>query len=249
VSVAIHLPALAAAAILWFVGTGLVAWAAHRRPTRASLSLAALAGVAGLVAIVAASGSEDAAGAYMGFAGALAVWAWLELAFLSGAVTGPRRIAQSPGACGLQRFREASAAVIHHELSLAAALLVIAMVSWDSANPVGLATFALLFGLRLSAKLNIYSGVPNFSDGLMPARLRYLRSYFGPPRLTAALVLSLAASFALAAWLGARALEDPSAGAALLFALALLGAIEHLFLALPVRDSALWRWAAPAGHA
>jgi hypothetical protein len=60
------------------------------------------------------------------------------------------------------------------------------------------------------------------------------------------LALSLIGSIALAAWLGQRAATTGEAGAALLFALAALGALEHLFLALPLRDSALWRWAIPA---
>ena len=34
----------------------------------------------------------------------------------------------------------------------------------------------------------------------------------------------------------------------LLTGLALLGVLEHLFLVIPLRDSALWRWAMPASN-
>ena len=69
--------------------------------------------------------------------------------------------------------------------------------------------------------------------------------------LLSLLALSIAASTGLAAWLGSLALSSPTgsaeaAGASLLFALAALGALEHIFLALPFRDGALWQWALPA---
>ena len=111
--------------------------------------------------------------------------------------------------------------------------------------------FALLFVMRLSTKLAIYAGVPNMSTDILPAHLDYLKSYFGPRRLTPLLVAAIAASIALTAWLGSLAYAAPSgsaeaAGASLLCALAALGALEHLFLALPFRDGALWGWALPA---
>ena len=40
-----------------------------------------------------------------------------------------------------------------------------------------------------------------------------------------------------------------SIGASLLAALAALGALEHVFLLLPVRDGALWGWALPSHKA
>jgi hypothetical protein len=63
---------------------------------------------------------------------------------------------------------------------------------------------------------------------------------------TAALALSLAGSIAPRHLACAATSATGEVGAALLFALAALGALEHLFLALPLRDGALWRWAIPA---
>jgi hypothetical protein len=61
------------------------------------------------------------------------------------------------------------------------------------------------------------------------------------------LPLSIAAITGLAAYFGITALQasQPSAAveAGLLCCLSLLAALEHLFLALPFRDSTLWGWA------
>jgi putative photosynthetic complex assembly protein 2 len=244
--VSIALPLLATIA-LWFASTALIVWLANRpRATfPASLGFGAAAGVFGLLWVAYTAGDPGPTAAYFSFIGALAVWGWHELAFLTGAVAGTRR-GHASGARGWARFREGTAAVIHHEIALAVTAVLLVSLSWGEPNQTGAAAFAILFALRLSAKLNIFLGVPNISDELLPAHLAYLKSYFGSPRLTPALALSLAGSLALAVWLGQRAMTSGEAGAALLFALAALGALEHLFLALPLRDGALWRWAIPA---
>jgi putative photosynthetic complex assembly protein 2 len=252
VSIADHLLPFVATLLLWFASTALIVWLVNRpQPTyRISLIWGAVAGIGGVALIAATVNGPGAFAAYLAFAGALAVWGWQELAFLTGAIGGPRRQPASAGAGRGQRFREATAVVIHHELVLAATAVVLAVMSWGAVNQVGATAFALLFVLRVSAKLNIHVGVPNLSDDLLPGHLDHFKSYFGPRRMTPALLLSVAATAALALWLGTRALAAPAGGeavgASLLFALAALGALEHLFLALPVRDGALWSWAIPA---
>jgi putative photosynthetic complex assembly protein 2 len=247
-----HLLPFAATLVLWFASTALIVWAVNRPPAtyRKSLRWGAAVGIAGVATIAATMNSGGAAAAYVAFGGALAVWGWQELAFLTGALSGPRRQKASAGAGRAQRFREATAAVIHHELALAGTALLLVAMSWGAVNQVGAAAFGLLFVLRVSAKLNIHLGVPNLSEDLLPDHLDHLKSYFGPRRINVALLLSVVATAALAVWLGQRALAAPAGGeavgASLLFALAALGALEHLLLALPVRDGALWRWAIPA---
>ena len=172
------------------------------------------------------------------------------MGFLMGAVTGPRRAACPPHARGWTRFRLATATVIHHELALAATAVLLLALSWGEPNRTGAATFALLFALRLSAKLNIFLGVPSFGDELLPAHLAYLKSYCGARATNPLMPVSFAATIALAGWLAAAALASDggaAVSASLLFALAALGVLEHLFLVLPLKDAALWRWAAPAG--
>lgn len=245
------LPILATIAV-WFIATGLIAWAANapRQTLPRGLVLAGLAGVGGLIAMIASVRMASVGGVYLGFAGALAIWSWHELAFLTGGVTGPRREASRPGIRGWERFMQASATVIHHELALAATVGLLAVIAWGQPNPLGAQVFALLFALRLLAKFNLFVGVPNASTDILPRHLAYLTSYFGANRFTPLLALSIGGSVALAAWLGVEAAQAapvaPAVGASLLFALAALGALEHLFFALPLRDGVLWGWAVPS---
>jgi putative photosynthetic complex assembly protein 2 len=245
--------ALGVITALWFAGTTLVAWGANRpRATFGrSLGLAGLMGLWGIGLIALSAHDPAPRAAYMGALGALMVWGWHELAFLSGAVTGPNRLPCPSGLSGLARFRAATAAVIHHELALAVTLALIVSLSWNASNPTGACMFGLLFVLRLSSKLAIYAGVPSFSDELLPPHLAYLKSYFGPRHFSPALIGALGFAAALTGWLAGRVLAAPAGsamgvGLCLLFGLSALGLLEHVFLAIPLRDAALWRWAIPA---
>jgi putative photosynthetic complex assembly protein 2 len=105
--------------------------------------------------------------------------------------------------------------------------------------------------MRVSAKLNIYLGVPNFSDDLLPQHLAYIKSYFRkrawnwlfPISVTGAVLL-----IAMQVGLARGQIRDglDATGATLLGALAALALLEHLFMFAPVRDSALWTWAFPS---
>lgn len=241
--------------LVWFFATGLIAWLDNRdRATfPRSLMLAGAGGIAGLVAVVAGSVMNTMAGAYIGFIGALMVWSWHEASFLMGAVAGPRREVSNPAAHGWDRFIDAGSTLIYHEIALALTALMLLSLSWNAPNPTGAEIFVLLFALRLTSKLTLFAGVPNKIGDLLPPHLEYLCSYFGPRRFSAALGCALVATTALAWALGAAALAAPAGSpeavrASLLFALAALGAIEHVFLALPFRDGALWKWALPRRH-
>lgn len=235
----------------WYLGTGVIAWA-DRRPTRAHARMLALAGFVAVVAMGALWWSADrasVAGVVAGFLAAIALWGWHELAFLLGAVTGPNREPARPGLQGWPRFRAAAATLIHHEIALALTALLLGALLWDAANPTGALAFALLWALRLVAKLNLHAGVPNPSAELLPPQLSYLASYFRRRGRAPWLALTLGLIAALAAWLGAAALAAPTPAAAtmlaMLFTLTTLGFVEHAFLALPVREAAIWRWAVP----
>jgi putative photosynthetic complex assembly protein 2 len=121
------------------------------------------------------------------------------------------------------------------------------VLTWGSVNATGAQAFAILFAMRLSAKLNLYLGVPNFDAAMLPPQLAYLKSYFRTRAFNALMPVSLVLGGVLTWWLGSRALASEAAtGWSLLTGLALLGVVEHLFLVLPIRDGALWRWAIPA---
>jgi putative photosynthetic complex assembly protein 2 len=238
------------ATVLWFVATGFVLWLDRLPSTTwpASIVGATVASGFAMAAIIATAPLTGSTAAYVAFAASLLLWGWHELSFLMGFVTGPNREPCPPGATGWRRFRLAAATLIHHEVAMFATILVIAAATWGQPNQTATLTFLLLFFMRLSAKLNIFAGVPHLSIEMMPDHMRYLASYFRirPPRIL--FVLSLAGISVLAAWLGHAALSAEGGLAtcyALAFALVILAFIEHGFLVVPWQDTALFRWAIP----
>lgn len=235
--------------LLWFAGTGLVAMLNHR--LRASFGRALLAAcicaLLGLVIVIATFASLEPWAIYGSFLGGLLIWSWHEISFLTGAVVGTHSQACPTDAAVWRRFTLATAALIHHEVALAMTAGLLLSLAAVTANATAAYAFALLFLFRLSSKLNLFCGVPNFSDELLPRHLGYLRSYFGPKRLQPLLLLSIAAIAALGAYFVHAAVvsSDPAIAvqAGLLACLCLLGALEHVFLAIPFRDSQLWAWA------
>ena len=237
---------------IWFVATGLIAWADNRERATFSTSLmvGSIAGIAGLVVILIASLSVEVWAVYLSFIGALMVWGWHELSFLTGASAGPRRGLAEPDLTGLARFRQAAATVMHHEVALALTALLLISLAWNMPNQIGATVFVLMFAMRLISKINLFVGVPNSTSEMLPEQLAYLKTYFGPNRMTLLLAASVAAILAVTVWFGSLALAAPvgsaeMVGASLLFTLSLLGVLEHLFLALPFRDGMLWGWALP----
>ena len=241
---------------IWFIATGLIAWADNRERSTFSRSLVigGTAGIAGLVVILASSLSAEVWAVYLAFIGALMVWGWHELAFLTGAAAGPRRGLADPGLGGIARFRQAAATVMHHEVALALTALLLISLAWNAPNQIGATVFVLMFGMRLTSKINLFVGVPNTTSEMLPDHLAYLKTYFGRNRMTVLLAASILALAAMTAWFAALALAAPlgsaeMVGASLLTTLALLGVLEHLFLALPFRDGMLWGWALPKRRA
>ncbi len=234
--------------MLWFFSTALVVALDHRARGRIAMILSGGAACAAVAVIALLAPSTDAFAAYASFTAAFVIWGWHELSFLTGTVTGPRRDPLPDDAKGWTRFKLSAATVIHHELALATTLIILAIVSRGHPNFAGVAAFALLFAFRLSTKFNIFLGVPNFSTEILPSQLAYLTSYFRKARFNALMPLSLAGSIGVTIWLGSQALAatgDTATAWSLLTGLALLGVIEHLFLVLPIGDTALWRWAIP----
>ena len=243
-----HILPLLYVVMLWFFSTALVVALDHRARGRIALMLSGGAACAAVAVIALLAPSSDAFAAYASFTAAFIIWGWHELSFLTGTVTGPRRDPLPEGARGWTRLKLSAATVIHHELALATTLIILAIVSRGHPNAAGFAAFAVLFAMRLSTKFNIFLGVPNFSSEMLPPQLAYLKSYFRQRSFNALMPVSLIASIALTYWLGSNALAvtgDAAIGWSLLTGLALLGVIEHLFLVLPIGDTALWRWAIP----
>ncbi|MAW88458.1 MAG: photosynthetic complex assembly protein 2 [Phyllobacteriaceae bacterium] len=242
------------AAVVWWLSTGLVLIAVRRasrgdRQGWAVMAGMTLAGLAGVALLAFGRDQLTPLGSYAGFFGALLVWAWHEAAFLTGLLTGPSKDECPEGLTGLARFRAAFLAVRDHEI----AILVTAAILWlgliGGQNHFGLATFLLLWGMRISAKFVIFLGAPNAVSELMPARIAHLKSYFNTDGITPLfpLVIAAAAGLLIVLCVGASQAQAPhsTVGHLLLATFMALAILEHFILVLPVSDAALWRWAAP----
>ena len=240
---------------LWWFSTGAILWLTRRSRATQGWSLAAASGVAAIAAGALAVTRDQAtpAAAFTAFVAAIALWGWHELSFLTGFVTGPSTADCPPGARGWTRFRAASATLVHHEIALALTAAAVAALTLPAQNAIGGWTFLVLFVARLSSKLNLFLGAPNFSAEFFPARLRHLTTYLKTGPVTALYPVSLV-GLGLAAAAAAAVALDPAAGPfrstgyALVFALTALAVLEHAFMALPLADTALWRWALPAAE-
>lgn len=238
------------AAFLWWFSTGLVLLldGLPRTTFRWSLAIATLLAAAGLAMIGLAARDATVASAYVGFVGALLVWGWQELAFLTGWLTGPRVTAASARAGSWRHFRQAVAAILWHELAIAACGLLIAAITWHGANRVALWTYLVLWVMRTSAKLNLFLGVRNLSTEMLPPHLAYLQSFFRRRRMNLLFPLSVVGGTAVATALVLRALdpaasEFTTAGLALVAALLALAVLEHWLMVLPINVNAIWQWA------
>jgi putative photosynthetic complex assembly protein 2 len=243
------LPALYAMFIWWFT-TGLIVWldGLPASTYRWSMAGSTLLGLAALYALYRTAGDTSVAGAYCAFTSAVLVWGWIEVAFLMGFVTGPRREPSPPDATDLQRFGHAVAAILHHELFILVAGLAVVALTWDAPNQAGTWTFMILWAMRLSAKLNLFLGVRNRGEDFLPEKMRHIDSYFARRPINLLFPVAVTASTALAAVLWAHAAMPHTSAfdvaknvlAATLLSLAIL---EHWFMVLPLSSTALWKWA------
>lgn len=242
------------ALFVWWFSTGAILLAvrrADRRGGHGMLVFASLPVLVGGVALVLGSlQGTGVAAAYQGFLGALAIWGWIELAFLAGVVTGPLRLPALPGQAGLDRFLRAFSTLAYHELLLALGLWWLVLISDGMPNRIALATFLILFLARICAKLNLFYGVPRINTEFVPVRLTHLTSYFVRGPVTFAFPAAITVLTALLAVcverLWAATTDVSQTGFALLSALAALALLEHWLMVVPLPDAKLWRWMLPA---
>lgn len=247
---AAHGPPLIFALFAWWFSTGAVLWLDRQARGSANFNMlaASVIGAAALAGVARSATDTTALGAYAAFSCALAIWGWHELSFLSGAVSGPRTEPCPAGAAGWVRFRLAAATLIYHEIALALTGIALVALTWGQPNQTAVWCYGVLFIMRISAKLNLFLGVPNFTDDFLPARLAYLKSYFRRRAFNALFPVSVIVGMGIAGASAAGALAAQAGGAAqvgltLTFALVSLALLEHVFMIAPFRDSVLWRWA------
>ncbi|MFZ1662313.1 MAG: putative photosynthetic complex assembly protein PuhE [Paracoccaceae bacterium] len=241
---------------LWWFSTGIILWRVrvadngtpqdHINSVIIGLPMLAI----GLAAARASLPNLSSNGIYLAFLAALALWGWIELAFLSGVVTGPNREPCPPFVGQRDRFWRAVGTIAWHEALLVTTLVGLGLASLHAANPFAFGTFGLLFVARVSAKLNLFLGVPRINTQFLPKPLSHLTSHFRMGRITAFFPISVSALTVFCALLLERAMnaDHPgmSVGYCLLTSLCLLALLEHWFMVLPLPDAKLWRWMMPA---
>ena len=246
-------PAILYALFVWWFTTGLVLLLVLRKrgTIRSSLIGAAALFPVCLYLLAKSSMQPSVLGAYVAFTAAVLLWGTQEIAFLTGFVTGPRPLPCPPGAGGIARLRFALGAILYHEIALVASGAAVAAVTWQGPNQFGMLTFLVLWVMRISAKLNLFLGVPVLNDEMMPAEVAHLRSYFARGPVNAFFPIAVLLSVLLtAAFVSAAADPDASRateiGYVLVAGLTMLAILEHLFMLVPLPLGRLWRWSTGA---
>jgi putative photosynthetic complex assembly protein 2 len=236
--------------LAWWFSTGAILYLDGLSPQTFPVSMAGATAIAiGALMLLAQASHEATTGqAYAGFACALVLWGWQEMAFLMGFITGSRRAPCPLGSSETNRFLYATEAIIHHELALIATLAVLFIASWNQPNQTGAYTFLILWIMRLSAKLNLFFGVRNRYESFLPKKLAYLETYFGRRmiNLLFPVVVTASSVAAFLLWQSALAPEQTPfhrASYSLLATLLSLAVLEHWFLVIPLKVEKMWQWA------
>jgi len=236
------------AILSWWLGTGAILWLV-RLPARLfkrSMSALTLLVLLSCISTAWSMRQTSMVAAYVGFISVIVMWGWHEMAFLSGWITGPRRIAQESNAHGWRRFHLAVQALLHHELALLLNMGLLLLLQWDNPNHVALCTFSLLWCMRVSAKLNLFFGVPFVGEQYLPEHIAYMGSYFRRSSVTACFYLTISLSAFTWIWLVLEAQRSSvtlSTSWVLLASLLGLAIVEHLLMVFSLPLQRLWGWA------
>ena len=237
------------AVLVWWFTTGIILYLDGLPPRTFRWSMSAATGILVIAAYVLHSGASDVSvnGAYRAFSCAILVWGWLEMSFLMGFITGPRRHSCGERCTGWRHFLHATQAIIYNEIATLLGAAAILGVTWGSPNRVALWTYVILWAMRLSAKLNLFLGVPNVGEKFLPAHLQYLKGFFKKRPMNLLFPLSVTASTIVLTVLTQKylATDDPFklVGFALMMSLLALAVLEHWFMVLPLPSDKMWRWA------
>ncbi len=234
---------------VWWLSTGIILYlnGLPRYTFKWTMTAATIVLVAALSALQLTSHVSDVWAAYCAFSCAVLVWAWQEIGFLLGFVTGSRKTDCPEGARGWRKFGLAAETILYHELALVVLGAMVWLVSRDGVNQVGFWTYLVLWTMRQSAKLNVYFGVRNLNEDFLPSHLKYLQTYFKRRRMNAFLPVSLLISVAISIPIWQSVVSAP-AGSFNAVSLTLVGSLlslailEHLFLVLPLPFEWLWKW-------
>ena len=215
-------------------------------------------GLSSVLAVLALMGVETNAATptlmatIAGFAMALLIWAWLELSYLMGYITGPVKQPAVPSMGLSERFTHALGTTIYHELMVVAVVGLVCLLGAGLPNPTIQNTLAVLWLMRWSTKLNLFLGVKHFNSQWLPDNMRYITTYLKAGKNSWFIVFSttLAAFFTYLLFFYGQIAVEPATTLSLFLIgwLAVLAVLEHCFLMVPMGETALWRWAEAGGR-
>ncbi|MEM9277458.1 MAG: putative photosynthetic complex assembly protein PuhE [Pseudomonadota bacterium] len=237
---------------VWWASTGAVLWLVQAldKQMHARLLFMTVVCALGFAGVIIASAHTTVWSVYMAFTSAILIWGWIEFTLLSGLITGSEVNPCPPSISETRRFWLAFKTICYHEYVLLSAMCVLAVLDSTAGSGMAIKTFALLWFMRLGAKLTIFSGVPKLSTNMMPKRLAYMKTYFREDRIGIGFWLSVSCcSLFLAAGIyGLVTIEYSSVTQTqivMLVTLVSLALLEHVFMVMPFSESSLWRWAMP----
>jgi putative photosynthetic complex assembly protein 2 len=232
----------------WWLGTGAILWLVRLPASSFRWSMFGLSFLLGLSLWTAAISmrTHSVTNVYIGFVSVIAMWSWHEMAFLTGWLAGPRRVALDNGLQLKRRFGQSVLAILYHELALLLNFAVLLVLQQGQPNHVALCTYALLWCMRLSAKLNLFFGVPQVGEHYLPVHLRYLGSYFKTGPVSPFFYLTMFLSTAIWSWMvwslhSGEVLMNT--GWVLLSSLLGLAIVEHVLMVFALPLQRLWGWA------
>ena len=241
--------ALAVAVLLWWLMTGLALMSVHQPNTlrQPIFLLATILAAAALWGVEANAAQHTTMATVTGFAMGLLIWAWLELSYLMGYITGPVKRPAREDMTWPERFYSALGTTIYHEVLVVGVVGVVCVLGAGLPNPTIQNTLAVLWLMRWSTKLNLFFGVRHFNSQWLPDNMRYITSYLRAGKNSWFILFSTTiAAYCtyLLFFYGQIAVEQPTALSLFLIAwLAVLAVLEHCFLMVPMGETVLWRWA------
>jgi len=244
-----HVAPVVFALLLWWGSTGAIIYA-DGLPSRTfswTFLFASAFLVLALAAVIETRADTSTHGAYIAFSSGLMIWAWVELAFYLGYLTGPRKTACPAGCRGLRHFWHAVETVLWNQLASIAVLIVLIGLTWQAPNKLALWVFVVLWLMQQSAKLNVYFGVRNLNEHFLPDHLAHLKAFMSRRPMNSFFPISV--SLATVAFVlivdrahAAELTDGQSVGLGLLATLLALAILEHWFLILPIPAERLWDW-------
>ena len=234
---------------LWWFSTGLIVYldGLPRQTHHSTFLTASIVAGTALIGLVYASSSTSHFAALLSFSCGLLLWAWQELSYFTGFITGTRKHSCHEECRGWSHFMHAIQVNLYHELAIIIGAIAIVTLTWDAANQVGTWTYLLLWWMQLSAKLNVFLGVRNVSEEFLPEHMFYLKSFLKQKKMNVLFPFSITILTILCVYLVHQGLFA-NAGSFmalkyfLLAAIVFLAVVEHWLLVLPVSPTALWNW-------